>query len=170
MSLIYKYDIEVSLRRVETLRRGERNNRNSYYLLKALLEVEDELKCLQTSIALLFSDSMKLLEDEQKEEYLPRAKFIDYIIHCKEFWSRAKVIEQILLPLFQTLCLVEGIGSTSRYVYEMMERATDTIEKCCDSNCALYEYLWPKINRARKRYYPSNASSCCFFKSYFHVF
>lgn len=81
VSLIYKYDIEVSLRRLETLRRGEHNTRNSYYLLKALLVVEDELKSLQTSIALLSSDSMKLLEDEQKEEYLTRAKFIDYMHH-----------------------------------------------------------------------------------------
>lgn len=38
----------------------------------------------------------------------------------KKFWSRVKAVAQVWFPLFQTLCLVGGKGSTSGYLYEMM--------------------------------------------------
>ncbi|KAB1213327.1 hypothetical protein CJ030_MR5G003603 [Morella rubra] len=166
VSFIYKYDIKVPLRRAN-IKGGVRWD--SYYMLKIVLEVEDELKSLQT---LLSTDSMELHDKEQKElstdseelfeekQYLTWAKLIGYVIHCEEFWTRAKAIAQILLPLFQTHCLVEGIGSTSGYLYEMMERVTDAIEKFCDSNSALYDDVWPVINEGREEIiYPMHAAA-----------
>ena len=51
---------------------------------------------------------------------LKGTRFIDHAIHCKEFWIRGKTIAQVLRPLLQVLCLVDGDDATSGYLYEIM--------------------------------------------------
>ncbi|XP_062175353.1 uncharacterized protein LOC133880419 [Alnus glutinosa] len=130
---IYKHKVNVpSLRRVQA---KKDSIASGFFMLMSLLEVESELKALQVSIVTLSSDWGKSLNGRQAIELFKGAHFIDYLIHCKEFWSRAKMIRQVMQPLFQAICLVQCDGPTSGYLYEMMERLQDAIKQCRDKQC-----------------------------------
>ena len=43
------------------------------------------------------------------------------------------MVEQVMKPLFQALCLVQYDGPTSGYLYEMMEMVQDAVKQCCNN-------------------------------------
>ena len=117
VTYIYKHNVSVPLRKVH-------KRRNDYIsfnicMLISLLEVEDELQALQMSIITLSTDWGRTPNYKQVGE-LKGTRFIDHAIHCKEFWIRGKTIAQVLRPLLQALCLVDGDDATSGYLYEIM--------------------------------------------------
>jgi hypothetical protein len=119
-------------------------------MLMSLLEVESELQSLQVSIVTVSSDWGKQLNKEQMTQLFKRTMFIDYVIHCKEFWSRGKMLSLVLPSLLQAYFLVQHDGPTLGYLYEMIERVKDAVKQCCGSNCALYDVMWKLLNEARK--------------------
>jgi len=132
VSYIFKHKVNVSL---STVHQTKSDVASPFSNLKSLLKVESELQALQVSIVGLSSDREKLLSDAKAYEV---AKFIDSAIRCKEFWSRGKMVEQVMKPLFQVLDLVHCDGPTFGYLYEMMERVHDEVEESCGSNKILY--------------------------------
>ncbi|XP_062174923.1 uncharacterized protein LOC133880065 [Alnus glutinosa] len=141
---IFRCKVDVSLRRVHKMK----SNVASYFFsLISLLEVESELQAVQVPIVTLFSDWEKLGDD--RREAFEVAKFINLAIHCKEFWSRGKMVAQVMKPLYQVLDLVHCDGPTFGYLYEMMERVQDAIRQCCRSNQVLYEDIWKILNEVR---------------------
>jgi hypothetical protein len=143
---IYKHKVNVSIRRVHKKRDFFASN---FLMLKSLLEVESEFQALQVSIVTLSSDWGKPLNEKQAAGLFRGANFIDYAIRCKEFWSRGKIIAQVMQPLFQARCLVRCEGPTSGYLYEMMERVQDAFKQCCDNNYVLYDVIWKIVNEVR---------------------
>jgi len=147
VTYIFKLNVSVPLRRVH--KRREDYISFEICMLISLLEVEDELQALQVSIITLSTDWGRTHKYKQVGELLKGARFIDYAIHCKEFWIRGKKIAQVLQPMLQTLCLVDGDGATSGYLYEMMERVKDTIMQCHDNTLFPYDRIWEIFNERR---------------------
>jgi hypothetical protein len=44
----------------------------------------------------------KPLNDKQASDFLRGPNLIDYVIRCKEFWSRGKIVAQVMQPLFSS--------------------------------------------------------------------
>jgi hypothetical protein len=140
VAYIFKHKVNVSLRRVHKMKSDVAS---LFFTLISLLEVESELQALQVSIVTLSSDWEKLLNDMQAFKV---AKFIDLAIHCKEFWSRGKMVAQVMKPLLQVLYLVHCDGPTFGYLYEMMEKVEDAVGQRCGSNKVLYQDIWKVLN------------------------
>ncbi|XP_041005672.1 uncharacterized protein LOC121250586 [Juglans microcarpa x Juglans regia] len=121
------------------------------FMFKSVLEVEDELQAMQFSMITSRSDRVKLLGEQKVAEHLRCAKFIDYIIRHKEFWSRVKATAQVFFLLFQTQCLVNCEGSSIGYLYEMVERLSDGIDKSRNYDCFLYDLIWEKFIDMREQ-------------------
>ncbi|KAG2672245.1 hypothetical protein I3760_13G030900 [Carya illinoinensis] len=131
-----------------------------FFMLKSILEVEDELQALQFSMIISSSDQMKLLDEQEVAKHSRCAKLIDYIIHRNEFWSRVKAVAQVWFIVFQTRCLVDREDSTIGYLYEMIERLKDGIEKSREYDCFLYDFTWEIFSDMRREIiYPIHAAA-----------
>ncbi|KAF5481130.1 hypothetical protein F2P56_001808 [Juglans regia] len=137
-----------------SFRRGRKRPKEDHasiiFMLKSVLEVEDELKAVQFYMITLSSDRVKLLDEQTRAEHLRCAKFIDYIIRRKEFWSRVKAVAEVWFLLFQTQCLVNREDSSIGYLYEMIERVSDGIDKSRNYDCFLYDLIWVRFSDMRK--------------------
>ena len=51
--------------------------------------------------------------------------------------------------MLQALCLVDGDGATSGYLYEMMERVKDAIMQCHDNTNFPYDHIWDIFHKRR---------------------
>ena len=51
--------------------------------------------------------------------------------------------------MLQNLCLVDGDGATSGYLYEIMERVKDAIMQCHDNTHFPYDRIWEIFNERR---------------------
>ncbi|XP_035544980.1 uncharacterized protein LOC118348134 [Juglans regia] len=138
-----------------SFRRGKKRPKEDYasiiFMFKSVLEVEDELKAVQFSMITLSSDRVKLLDEQNVAEHLRCAKFIDYIIRRKQFWSRVKAVAQVWFLMFQTRCLVNREDSSIGYLYEMIERVSDGIDKSRNYDCSLYDFAWEKFSDMRRK-------------------
>ena len=147
VTYIFKHNVSVPLRRVH--KRREDYISFEICMLISLLEVGDKLQALQVSIITLSTDWGRTPNYKQVGELLKGARLIDHAIHCKEFWIRGKKIAQVLRPMLQALCLVDGDGATSGYLYEMMERVKDAIMQCHDNTNFPYDHIWDIFHKRR---------------------
>ena len=92
---------------------------SNFFMLQSILNVENELRQLVAS-----SEWMGL--DYSKKE---KAKEVSAVIQSSEFWKRGQEVLQVMVPMIRVLCLVDGHGPTSGYLYEAMERVKEAIKQ-----------------------------------------
>ena len=112
------------------------------YICKHNVSVGDKLQALKVSIITLSTDWGRTPNYKQVGELLKGARILDHAIHCKEFWIRGKKIAQVLRPMLQALCLVDGDSATSRYLCEIMETVKDAIMQSHDNTNFPYDCIW----------------------------
>ncbi|KAG2721050.1 hypothetical protein I3760_02G063400 [Carya illinoinensis] len=120
-------------------------------MLKAVLEIEDELQDDPFFSIIEASDRVKILDEKEKAKHFTCAKLIDYIIGSKEFWNRVKAVKQVWFLLFQTRCLVNCKDSSIGYLYQMIERLKDGIEKSRMYDHFVYDHIWETFIHMRSK-------------------
>ncbi|XP_042966692.1 uncharacterized protein LOC122300248 isoform X2 [Carya illinoinensis] len=137
-----------------SFRRGlkipENDSASILFMLKSVINMEDELQEVSFSSIIESSEEVKLLDDEQERaSHFIWVKLLDYIIGRKEFWSGLKLVAQVWVLLYQTLCLVNLEDSNIGYLYQMIERLKDGIEKSREQDPFFFDCSWESFTHMR---------------------
>ncbi|XP_059635475.1 uncharacterized protein LOC132277655 [Cornus florida] len=144
VTYLYKHTIILSLMREHTNHKELKHPcatrfASNFLIVQSILEVEDGLRLL------VASSEWRGLDYNKRGIGLKVAS----IIQSVEFWSKGKEVIQTLEPLIRVLRLVDGDGSTAGYLYEVMERAKETIKQRCCINQANYMQIWVVFEKWR---------------------
>ncbi|XP_042966680.1 uncharacterized protein LOC122300243 [Carya illinoinensis] len=140
------------------------------FILKSVLSMEVELQDVSFSSIIGSSEEVMLLEDEQERaSCFIRAKLLDYVIRQKEFWSRVKSVAHVWVILFQTSLVVRK-DSNIGYVYQMMERLKDGIEKSREQDYFMFDRSWKMFGEMRKKMiHPIHAAAAFLDPAYMYM-
>ncbi|XP_021901613.1 uncharacterized protein LOC110817400 [Carica papaya] len=117
---------------------------SGFWVLKSLIRFEQTLQPIQVC-------SDQVVEHEDKEA----AIFINFVIHCKDFWNGLKRLEMILCPLFQAMSLLLSVDSPGLgYLYELLEKTQSSLAEYVEDKNALdsahYQIIWELFSEAKK--------------------
>ncbi|XP_043725657.1 uncharacterized protein LOC122672228 [Telopea speciosissima] len=121
---------------------------SNLFMLKSILDVEDVLRVMVASAEWRINRHCRS----------DLGAMVTQIIQSTEFWLNGKDVLSILEPLIIVLCLVDGDGATSPFLYEAMERVRNTIIDRCNRDSSKYkrfmvDYAWKLCSLASKDSY-----------------